>query len=98
MTQYILLIQGNVKTDSTPDEWKAFLSAAGQSGLFKGGSEIGKRMVVGDAESAKSTDHVVGYMRFDSDDKQKILDLIEKHPVVIHGGTVELCEMPESHS
>jgi hypothetical protein len=33
-------------------------------------------------------------MRFDSEDKQQIIDLLEKHPVVIHGGSAELCEMP----
>lgn len=96
MNQYILFIQGNLKSDSTPEEWEAFFTTAQQSGLFKGGSEIGKRMIIGDAESAKPTDHIVGYMRFDSDDKQKILDLLEKHPAVIHGGSVELCEMSKS--
>ncbi len=35
-------------------------------------------------------------MRFDSDDKEKLLELLKTHPVVVHGGTVELCEMPES--
>jgi hypothetical protein len=35
-------------------------------------------------------------MRFDSEDKQKIIDLLASHPVVVHGGSVELCEMPES--
>jgi hypothetical protein len=44
----------------------------------------------------ESTDHVVGYMRFDSEDRQPILDLLEKHPVLLHGGTVELCELPRS--
>jgi hypothetical protein len=96
MTQYILLIQGNSKSASTPEEWEIFFTAAKQSGLFEGGSKIGKREIIGDISSAKPTDHIVGYMRFNSDDKQKILNLLEKHPVVIHGGTVELCEMPKS--
>lgn len=96
MTQYILLIQGNRKSVSTSEEWEIFFTAAKQSGLFEGGSEIGEREIIGDTESAKPTDHIVGYMRFDSDDKQKILNLLERHPVVIHGGSVELCEMPKS--
>ena len=96
MMQYILLIHGNFETDSTPGEWDAFLDAARQTGLFKGGSGIGKRIVIGDADSAKPTDHIVGYMRFDSEDRQGILDLLEKHPVVVHGGSVELCEMTQS--
>jgi len=96
MTQYILLIQGNLKSHSTPEEWDAFFKAAHESGLFRGGSEIGSRTVVGNAAAAQPTDHIVAYMRFDSDDKQRILDLLEKHPVIIHGGSAELCEMPES--
>jgi hypothetical protein len=96
MTQYILCIQGNVTSASNSEEWESFFAAARQSGLFKGGSEIGQRMVLGDAASAKSTDHIVAYMRFDADDKQQLLDLLKRHPVIVHGGSAELCEMPES--
>ena len=96
MTQYILLVQGNLRSRSTPKEWDDFFSAAQKSGLFKGGSEIGSRTVLGDAASAQPTDHIVAYMRFDADDKQQILDLLEKHPVIVHGGSAELCELPES--
>jgi hypothetical protein len=96
MAQYILLVQGNSKSNSTPEEWSAFFKAAQESGLFRGGSEIGSRTVLGNKASAQLTDHIVAYMRFDSGDKQQILDLLEKHPVIIHGGSAELCEMPES--
>ena len=96
MTQYILLIQGNVKSTPSAEEWEQFFSAAQASGLFRGGSEIGERIVVGDVQSAKSSEHIAGYMRFDSDDRQKVLDLLQSHPVVRHGGSVELCEMPKS--
>ncbi len=96
MTQYLLLIHGNEKTPSTSDEWKQFFAAARQSGLFQGGSEIGKREVLGDTNSAKPSDHIVGYMRFDADDKQRLLELLQRHPVVLHGGSVELCELPKS--
>ena len=96
MTQYILLIHGNAKSQSTPAQWDVFLAAARQSGLFEGGSAIGKRVVLGDVSSAKSSDHLVGYMRFNAEDKQLLLDLLQRHPVVMHGGSVELCELPES--
>jgi hypothetical protein len=35
-------------------------------------------------------------MRFDADDKQALLDLLATHPNLVHGGTVELCELPKS--
>ncbi len=35
-------------------------------------------------------------MRFDADDLNALRALLEDHPVVKHGGTIELCEMPKS--
>jgi hypothetical protein len=101
MTQYLLLIHGNEKTASTPDEWDQFFASARQRGLFQGGSEVGKREMLGDTQSAGSqsaltSDHIVGYMRFDAEDKQQLLDLLKRHPVVLHGGSVELCELPNT--
>lgn len=96
MTQYLLLIQNNAKTKSTPAEWDAFFAAAKASGLFKGGSALGNRVVIGDSQTAQSTKHIGGFMRFDADDRAKILELLKQHPVVLHGGSVELCEMPKT--
>ena len=70
--------------------------AAHATGSFRGGSEIGQRIVLGNTQSAESTRHVVGYMRFDADDKPNLLELLQTHPVVRHGGSVELCELPKS--
>jgi hypothetical protein len=96
MNEYLLLIHGNEKSATSADEWERFFDAAWTSGVFRGGSEVGKREFVGDQVSARSSAHIVGYMRFESDDKQVILSLLELHPVVLHGGTVELCELPKS--
>lgn len=96
MTQFIVLIQGNQTSDPTPEEWADFFAIARQSCWFKGGSAIGERIVVGDVVSAKPTDHIVGYMRFDADDRQGLLQLLKQLPSVSHGGSVELCEMPET--
>ena len=96
MTQYLLLIHGNTTSESAPEEWDSFFTAASESGLFKGGSEIGDRICLGNNEPEKTSAHIVGFMRFDSDDRKKIEDLLAIHPVVLRGGTVELCEMPRS--
>lgn len=93
MTQYILLIHNNADTASSQEEWSSFFQLGRETGLFIGGSGLeDARTIVGN-QSAKPTEHIVGYMRFDSDDKQKIVKLLEKHPIVAHGGSVELCEM-----
>lgn len=93
MTQYILLIQNNAKSQSSPEEWDTFFSLARESGLFRGGSALGKREIIGDTATAKASDFIGGYMTFDSEDKNLIIDLLQQHPVVIHGGSVELCEL-----
>jgi len=94
--QYILLIHHNAKSTPSAGEWAAFLARAKESGMFKGGSEIRSRQLIGVAASPGSSEHIVGFMRFDSDDKQRVLELLSHHPVVVHGGSVELCEMPSS--
>lgn len=96
MNEYILLIQGNEKTATTDKEWDAFFAAARASGAFRGGSEIGRRETIGDGSTALSTAHVVGFMRFETANKQELLDLLQQHPVVRHGGSLELCELPKS--
>jgi hypothetical protein len=93
MTQYLLLIHGNARSASSEEEWNTFFKVGRESGLFKGGSGIeDARIIIGDT-SAKPSHEIIGYMRFDSEDKQKILDLLQQHPIVVHGGSVELCEM-----
>ena len=42
------------------------------------------------------TDSVAGFMRFETDDKNALMQLLKLHPVLAHGGTLELCEMPKS--
>jgi hypothetical protein len=96
MPQYLLPIHGNADSAPTSDEWSRFFGVAQQSGTFRGGSEIGKKLRIGNADSPRSSDHIVGFMRFDAEEKQTILDLLQEHSIVLHGGTVELCEMPES--
>ncbi len=96
MTEYILLIHDNTVTPSTAEEWDRFFASARQSGMFKGGSEIGRRETLGGGTVTGSSAHIVGYMRFDTDDKGTLLELLTQHPVLVHGGTVELCELPRS--
>lgn len=96
MNQYILLIQHNAASSSTAEEWDRFLTAAKDSGMFRGGSEIGARQMLGTARFPLSSAHITGYMRFDADDRPKLLELLKLHPVILRGGSAELCELPKS--
>jgi hypothetical protein len=94
--QYLALIHKDADTPPRSDEWDRFFEIAAGIGMFRGGSEIGTRHVLGHNAVPDTTKHVGGYMRFDSDDLDRLLKLLEEHPVIKHGGTIELCEMPES--
>jgi len=94
--EYILLIHKNTDTATTKEQWDAFFIEANKSGVFLGGSEISSQTLIGKKPVKNITDDIGGFMRFQSEDKNEILALLEKHPVVIQGGSIELCEMPET--
>ena len=37
---------------------------------------------------------IVGFMRFDAENLSDLKKLLESHPVIKHGGTIEVREMP----
>lgn len=94
--EYIALIHKNTDSMTTSDEWNRFFQVATESGMFRGGSEIGKRHTFGSKRVSDTTANVGGYMRFDADDLSQLKELLDKHPVVEHGGTIELCELLKS--
>ena len=94
--EYITFMHGNSDTSTSKDEWSKFFELANQSGLFRGGSAIGKRTIVGQKNVPDTTEHVKGYMRFDADSKDDLIQLLRKHPVAMHGGTIEVCELPKT--
>jgi len=94
--EYILFIHKNVDETTTEEQWNSFFSEANESGMFLGGSEISNQLQTGPKPVNKITNNIGGFMRFESEDKNKLLALLENHPVSIQGGTLELCEMPKS--
>lgn len=94
--QYLLLIHRDSGSGIPAREWEAFFEQARESGLFQGGSELGERWLLGAGSPGATSDHLAGFMRFDAEDRGSLLELLQAHPVVRHGGTVELCEMPLS--
>ena len=95
MTEYLLLIRGNAKSRASVADWDGFIALAKESGLFRGGSALGDSTIVG-VPSSEDAAQIVGFMRFDSEDKDALLRLLRQHPIVVHGGSVELREMTES--
>ena len=94
--EYILFIHDNVDHPTTESQWTEFFSVANESGMFRGGSEISSGVQIGAKPVKYATDSVVGYMRFESDDFEALVQLLELHPVRRQGGTLELCETPKT--
>jgi hypothetical protein len=42
------------------------------------------------------TDHIGGYMRFDAESLNELAELLRQHPTALHGGTLEICELPKT--
>jgi len=95
--EYILFIHNNAEATPTAEDWKNFLAAANASGVFLGGSEIANSVQIGVQTARKITDRMGGFMRFETGDVDALLRLLEKHPVFVKGGTLELCEMPKTN-
>lgn len=97
--EYITFMHGNKDpgaTSGTEEEWDQFIDLAKGSGLFRGGSAIGKRTTIGNNEVSDITGNIGGYMRFDAETPDELTELLKQHPTVVHGGTVEIFEMPKS--
>jgi len=93
--EYIVFIHNNTDNETADEQWHSFFSLATESGIFQGGSEIYKSEALGDKAIPEITKTIAGFMRFDTDDKSKLNRLLEKHPVIIEGGSLEICEMPK---
>jgi len=102
--EYILLIHNNAEKAATEEQWNEFFLAAKQSGLFTGGSEIAKGELIGSKDAELLSVRIAGHMRFridladdtGEDALYKLHQLLEIHPTVLQGGTIELCPMPKS--
>ena len=91
--QYILFIHNNAQAGA--DEWESFFQKARTSGMFSGGSEIDNRLILGARREPMVSESIGGVMHFETTDKNALLQLLEEHPLLVNGGTLELCEMPK---
>lgn len=94
--EYILFIHKNHDSVPTGEQWESFFIQAQKSKIFKGGSEISNQLQIGNKKVSKITNTIGGFMRFEAEDSNEIKDLLKNHPVLVEGGTLELCEMPRS--
>ena len=96
--EFILFIHKNTDRTPTKEQWESFFNAANNSGIFLGGSEISSQIRKGKKVVPTITGSIGGFMRFEAENEYLVLELLEKHPVFLQGGTLELCEMPKTKS
>lgn len=96
--EYILFIHNNVEQPPTTEQWNLFFETAKASGLFRGGSEISQDCLIGKKSVKSISNYIGGFMRFEATTTDELKQLLNKHPVVIQGGTIELCKMPKSEN
>lgn len=94
--EYILFIHNNWDQETTAEQWNTFFTAASESGIFSGGSQLSSGKQIGYKNVKAVSSDVAGYMRFQTNDVDKLHQLLELHPVRIQGGTLELCETPST--
>ncbi|MGH1440346.1 MAG: hypothetical protein ACRBBR_09570 [Cellvibrionaceae bacterium] len=94
--EYILFIHKNTDTQMQKEDWDRFFTAAMDSKLFQGGSEISNRILLGGKDIADITHTIGGFMRFESNNIEAVKELLKNHPTLLNGGSLELCEMPKT--
>ncbi len=94
--EYLLLIHKNSERSPSESEWNDFFESATSTGMFQGGSQLGATTAFGKKGIPISTDHIGGFMRFDTSDIERLESLLNEHPVVKNGGSIELIEMPKT--
>jgi len=94
--EFILFIHKNTDQNTTSEQWESFFNSANESGIFLGGNEIASQIRKGKKSVSTITYSIGGFMRFEAENENLVLELLEKHPVFVQGGTLELCEMTKS--
>lgn len=98
MNDYILLMHSDctdlvVANDSVA--WEHYFTLLHKSGLFDGGSEIGKGLTFRKAgQPGASCDQLSGYIRLRASSLEHAQSFLSGNPVYEAGGTVEIRELP----
>ena len=90
MSSYLVLIHNDGDRESTEEEWKLFFSLAEDSGMFRGGSALSDPVFLHESDGPSVVNSVGGYMRFEADSESGLRSLLERHPSLKAGATLEV--------
>ena len=94
--KYLVIIYKNTTSTPSNEEWDQFVQTALRLGVFKGGSELGPVVTFGAQSGNIGAAHIAGFMHFETNQLSTLKNLLLTHPTVVHGGTIELSELPNS--
>jgi len=96
MNDYLFLTHRLPQGPSEPEgAWPSYLDRLRRTGHFSGGSAIGGGLSVSRSGTTPDTSsHLTGYIRVSADSIDEACKLLEGHPVIEAGGTVEVRELP----
>lgn len=96
MNDYLFLTHRLPQGSSAPaSAWTPYLDRLRRSGQFSGGSAIGDGLCVSrSGVTSDTTSHLTGYIRVSADSIDEACGLLEGHPAIDAGGTVEVRELP----
>ena len=94
--EYLAIIYNNTDVPSSEREWDDFFILAKESGFFLGGSQVGNnRQIIGKGIESTFGTNIGGYMKFKCNNIGQITKLLNSHPVIINGGSIELIDLPK---
>jgi hypothetical protein len=92
-----MLMHNDVESQTQPQEWDHYISRLRSSGSFGGGSSIGKGIGFKKGTASEAISHWLGgYMILTAETLDDAKALVEGNPVLLHGGTVEVRDLPRS--
>jgi hypothetical protein len=95
MTDFILLMHGDMTTVEDDEAWGAYLGGLRSQGVFQGGSSIGDGATVRKTGTpAAAAGHLVGFIRVEAVDLDHARAMVGGNPVYEAGGTIEIRELP----
>lgn len=96
MNDYLFLTHRLPQGSSAPSgAWAPYLDRLRRTGHFSGGSAIGGGLSVSrSGVTSDTTSHLTGYIRISAHSIEDACKLLEGHPVIDAGGTIEVRELP----
>lgn len=100
MKDYIILMHNDSSNSAIANDekgWGNYFKLLQKSGLFEGGSEIGKGVAIRKSgKVGSSSDHLSGFIRIRANHLEHAKEFLVGNPIYEGGGTVEIRELPQN--